>query len=476
MAEALFDQSALPIEKRTLPLRPFQRTILATSTLFNFLDIYAPSQSGKTTAVSALASVLLYEYPGVGILILSSREEQAQRIIYDIRNSFIKCHKVKELQDLDPKGGDSQSQLRIKQSQSSVIALPHSMRALTGNPARVVLLDEVARWESEDPRVIYSEAVARTGDKPGALIISISTFNGEGLTDPSHSHGYRGNFFHHHWEQSWLKRKDPNKIRASFRFTYHVSPNLLKTAPTVKAPLGPMPEELWNEHYMGIPRKVAGAPIFSGFFKPSQHIQKDNQMNINENEPLFICFDPGDVKSAAVIGQLDPTAARLSYLRAYLSEKILFQTFVDTVLLKLKRQFPGYDYLFMMDANSDQKTGETPDTFASILANKIGYDPILHRQPIEPGVEIMRSFMKRTDGFQISDHPECAILVEALESGLICAERNGVSLRKYKKDGHYDHVGDAARYPAYYLSDGLVAGSLGNEGPGYYVANSPYDQ
>lgn len=75
MAEALFDQSKLPAGKWTLPLRRFQKAFLAASTQYRFVNIIAPPQSGKTTGVEALAGVLMYEYPGVNILILSTREE-----------------------------------------------------------------------------------------------------------------------------------------------------------------------------------------------------------------------------------------------------------------------------------------------------------------------------------------------------------------------------------------------------------------
>lgn len=422
----------------------------------------------------------MYEYPGVNILILSTREEQTVRILTNIRENYIKCHRVPELRILDPKGGDSSTLLRLKHSKSNVLALPHSMKALTGNPAQFIILDEMGYWDKEDPREIYAQAIARMGDKRDFMLYTISTLNGESIDDPTHPMGYRGSFFHYKWNQPWMRRNDPNKEAASFRFTYHVSPNLVHNIETIKAEILRMPGgsiDLFNELYLAIPRKVVGKAIFGNDFDASSHVLPDSKLMemLNQDEPLFLCVDPGYRKKVAVLGQIDPNFPRLIYLRAWHATDTTLAQFMDQIKMKLQRTAPGWDVTYFMDVAGKQVNEQTGKTNGEIMAAKLGYMPIMKKQAIEPGIEIMRGFMQRRNAFFISDHPDCRMLVEALETGLVCQERNGVVLGVYRKDGLYEHFGDAARYPVYYLCSGLPPEAVTASGPGIMIAKSPYD-
>lgn len=475
----MFDQSELPPKKRTLPLRPFQQAIIAATTLYRFIDVYAPSQAGKTQGAAALAAELMYEFPGCTVLILSTNEKQARRVLGYVRNRYIKCHVDPELRELDPKGGDSGTQLILKESGSTTLALPHSMQALTGNPADFIILDEMARWDKEDPATLYAEAIARTGDTGGS-IITISTFFGESIPDPTHPQGFRGNYFHYKWNQSWQKNHDPRKESLALRFTYHVSPELVKNIGHLKREIEKQGPGYFEEHYCGVPRKMAGHAIFGSDFKPLIHIRPDKQIRLNEAYPLFLCFDPGYLGQAAVLGQVDLDFPRLVYLRSYFAQKKTLSQFADSVLLKVMRDFPGWELTYMMDPQSkqtDKQTGITDAAELEALINRrTGQFPhvLMVKQGIEPGVRIMRSFMHRVGGFEISDHPECVMLTEALQAGLVCIERNAVPLDAYKKDGYYEHPGDAARYPAYALTSGYTAESIGMQGENHYYVNGMY--
>lgn len=471
--ESMFDQSKLPPEHRTLPLRRFQKSVIALASQYRFANVYAPSQSGKSTGGTALAAELMYEYPGINILILSTTEDQAARLLIAIRNNYIKCHREPLARELDPKGGDSSTLLRLKHTGSSILALPHSMKALIGNPARFILFDELAAWDKEDPAEMYAQGVARTGDKGGS-ILSISTFKGEGLPDPTVPRGYRGNYFHHKWAQTYAQRRDPNKTSVSLLYNLNVSPNLARDQKIIKAEMDKEQPGLFEEHYMGVPMKRSGRAIFGTDFERKTHVTPDAQMPISPDYPLFLCFDPGYNMAAAVLGQLNEDVPSLMYLRSWTGKKQTVSEFIDSVLIKVKRQFPNFEILYFMDVAGRGHNDQTGTTNISVLASKIGYNPITQKQNIEPGVEIMRSFMRRRNGFYISDHKDCEILVEALESGLVCEERGGVLQSRYRKDGYYEHPGDAARYPAHYLCSGLTADVFQGTGSGFLIARSPY--
>ena len=440
----MFDQSTIHPDRRTLPLRPFQKAILAATTQYNFVNVYAPSQSGKSTAATVLAATLMYEFPGIPILILSTREEQAARLLEDIRENYLTKHRVPELRKLDPKGGDSSTTLKLLYSQSKIIALPHSMKALTGNPAQFIILDEMARWDKDDPQTIYAEAVARMGDKRNFMLLNISTFHGESIIDPTSPTGYRGNFFHYKWNQSWLNRRKPEQNAASLRFTYHVSENLKHNIAPIKQEMCKTKsgEALFNEHYMGIPRKVGGLAIFGSDFDERAHVVPDNKILelLNPNEPVFLCVDPGYRMKAAVLGQLDPDHPRLLYIRAWTATDSTLSPFLDSVIMKTRRLLPGWDVFYMMDVAANQVNEQTDTTNAEVMAAKVGYMPVMQRQRREPGVSIMKSYMQRRDAFFISEHPDCKILVDAFNGGAVCEERNGIPTGAYAKDGYYEHA------------------------------------
>lgn len=477
MAELMFDQSALAGEKKTLPLRPFQRTILAASTMYQFIDIYAPSQSGKTTAVEVLVATLLYEYPGISVLVLSTKDEQSERIIRGVRNQYIKCHKVEELRELDPKGGDAADKLILKQSQSTVIAVPHAMRAVTGNPARVVILDEMAYWDKEDPRALYAQAVARTGNFPGFIIVTISTFNGASRIDNEHPDGFVGNFFHHKWSTTFQNRHKRDKSSIAFRFTYHVSENLVKNIDIFRKEAvekGTM--DNFNEHYMGIPRKMPGKLVFEHFSR-DQHVKPDPMVvqMLNPDEPLFLALDPGFTGQGAVLGQVDPRHPRILILRSYLAQKKDFPQFLDYVLLKVRREFPGWHLMPFIDIQAKQVNDQTAISNADIVYRKMQDYPVMNKYQVEPGIKVMRSYMRLIGGFLCSDHKDNQIFAEAMENA-VAQERNGVFILKYKKDGYYEHIIDPPRYAIHFLTSGQQVDTtpVGHGDQGYIVAISPY--
>jgi hypothetical protein len=453
-ANAMFDQSTLHESERTFPLLPFQRAMLILAGMYRFTKFQAPSQSGKSLGMALIAATCLYAFPGQRVLLLSTNDEQSKRILTDVKDRFISCHKVPALRELDI-DSVSDGELRVAATRSRLKAVPHSIKAITGNPCQVVILDELSKYDKQ-PNTIYAEAVARVG-KTGGIVVCASTFLGEGKRDPNSPTGYTGNFYHYLFKTAFEQRRDPNKHDFAASFTYHVSPFLRKNIDAIKAQLKALGkgDEYFKEHYLGQPRKLAGEAVFSNDFSYNDHVKKDEELELNPNYPLFVCFDPG-LNKACVVGQLDMDLMRLTYIRAYKgTREITFPLFVQKCWTKIQRTFPGFSlevYADVAARKQDDFTGTTAVEEISYVTNQW---PITEYQKIAPGIQIMRSFMHRRGGFQISDHPDCLWLLEAISTGLVYSERKvGEPKEEWLKDGDYEHVGDAARYPVHYLMNG----------------------
>lgn len=460
-AYTMFDQSTLEEPLRFMePMLQFQETLLIMAALYQYVKAAAPSQSGKTTAAEILAATCAYAFPGQNTLILSTIEDQSERLRQDIRDKLIKCHRVEENRELTIDSA-SEGKLKLKCNGSQIIALPHSIKALTGNPAQTVILDELEKWDKE-PAKIYAEAVARTGQTGGRVFV-ISSVDTDGEEDLSQPQGYRGSFFYQMLKKDWKNRANPEKPTIAARFTYHVSPFLMNNIDKIRQEvISTTGEQYFNAHYLSKPRKAAGKAIFDGFFKRDVHVRPEAEVPLNPNEPLFLCIDPG-LNKAAVLGQLDPDHARLMYLRCWMAKAdVLFGDFVQSVMIRARKAFPHFEIQYFADFAAKQQNNQTNLANADIIATITGQYPAFKYQHIAPGIQAMKSFMKRVDAFYVSD--QCAILADAFESGLVAKEVRGVTQEEWVKDGHWEHPGDAARYPVLILCGGYSADALAASG------------
>lgn len=460
-AYQLFDQSKLPEDDRCLPLYRFQETILTLSTLYNYIKVHAPSQSGKTSIAELLAAIVAYEYPGCNIMLLSTKSELSEKLLREVKEKFIQCCRVERLRELKV---DAVDELVIKANGSRIMAVPHSIKAIRGWPLKLLINDEIEEWDHE-PDKIYAEGVARMG-KTAGQIINISSVGLEGKADARH--GFQGSFFYYDWKRTHDQNRKNDKNAVAIGFTYHASPHLVKNIDKIKEEIkiGRKGRGYFESHYLGIPRKAEGLPTFYDSFSYKDHVQPDEVTadKLNPNEPLFLCFDPG-LSKAAVLGQLDVDAPRLLYLRNFLSisgDGKTWEDFCKEVLIKVNKEFSKYYIQLYMDVAGNKKNDQTYETNKNILYQISGQMPIAQWQNIEPGIEVMKSFMKTRDGFYVSQ--KASLVIDALESGLVCEERNGIPQVRYAKDGYYEHIGDCCRYPAHSITGGLNAASF----PGYY--------
>lgn len=466
-AEAMFDQTSLFETEKFLPTLKFQNTILIMTTLYRFVKISAPSQSGKTTTAEILGAVLAYAFPGSKGLILSTEQDQSKRLLLDVKEKLIQCHKVPELRSLSV---DNDHHLVIKETRSSIRALPHSIKAVTGNPADWIILDEMEKWDKE-PAKIYAEALARTGKTGGTLLV-ISTVDQEGKSDPRSPEGYTGSFFYQMWHTDFVNRKLPEKSTIAARFTYHVSKFLLANIEPIRQEMiSANMEPYFRAHYLGIPRKAKGQPCFGSFFKRSIHVKPEQELPINPQETLALCFDPG-LEKAAVLMQLDTSVPRLIYLRAYKGDRTqLFETFVQSVHIQVRKAFPNFDVQYFADVASKKVNDQTLVANADIMARITHQYPVMEYQAVIVGIQIIKSFMRMMDGFYISD--KCEFIADMFESGLVSKVVNGVATEEYEKDGVWDHLGDSARYPVAYLTGDQSAQSL-NQQESYELSMSEH--
>lgn len=461
-ADYLFNQEDLYPDERFFPLLRFQQTVLILTTLFQFLKILAPSQSGKTTIAELIAAIIACTQPGAKILILSANEEQAQRVLADIRDKLIKKATLPELHELDK---DSVQVIKLAATRAQIKAVAYSIKAVTGNPADFVLCDEPARW-GKDADKVYAEAVARTG-KTGGKVICISSSDEEGHADSRSPQGYRGNFYDYSWNLDFLERSDPNKESAAIKFSYHVSPFLVKNEPRLRKEYEKRGRGYFEAHMLCIPRKVSGIPVFQDDYEPKEHVISEERITrlLSPRHPIFVCYDPGPTK-ACVAGQLDIDHGRLLYLRSYLARTDKsFTQFVEETYQKIARDFGEYGLEVYADVASKHVQDQINVTPANDIYDITGLYPIMEYQHIGPGIDIIRSFMQRRNSFYLSDHEDNQYLRDAFSTGLVWEERQNRIIddpknAKYKKDGTYDHIGDAARYPPAYITGGYTASSF----------------
>lgn len=467
--EAMYDQTSLHENERTIPLHKFQQTMLVLMAIYQFTKTTAPSQSGKTTTAGLAGASMAYAFPGRTTLILSTIDDQSERVLRDIKTKYIQCHRIPECRELTV---DNSTTLQLACNNSKIIALPHSLKALTGNPAQNLILDEIAKWDKE-PDQIYAEAIARLGATGGNLA-AISTFNGESIPDPKAPGGYRGSFYHRIWKIDWDNRRNPNKNAVAVNFTYHVSPHLVRNYDKLRDEMlkSGKGQQYVDEHYLGKARKSSGQSIFEDSFDRNDHVRPDEKIPLDHNQPLFLCFDPG-LNKAAVLGQLDIHTPRLVYLRSFRGTRAqTLAAFVKAVWDQVRREWRGYWFQTYADVASRKQNDQTGEQDAEVISKITGLYPDTEYQHIEPGVQAMRSFMHRRQGFYVSD--KATWLIDALESGLVHDESRGLQKDKWKKDGYYEHVGDAARYPVIIITGGSVADVLEDQFSSVEIASNPY--
>lgn len=430
---------------------------------YRLMEINAPSQGGKTTIIELLSLLLMIELKQ-DILILSTVEAQSRRLLTDMKTILIPSFRDENLRELST---DAADQVTFAHLGTSIKAFPHSIQAVTGNPAGVVILDEVAKYE-KDADVIHAEAVARTGKTHGK-VLSISTFFGGSAQDPQQPKGYRGNMFHFKWSQHWKDMHNPHKETIALQFIWKASPPLVANIETLKAA---MAEEFFKEHYEGVPRKEAGIALYGADFSKKDHVKLPSEIPLNDRIPLFLCYDPGLMKGA-VLGQLDLDAMRLMYLLDFLSDaRMTWEEFVRSVFYQCRKRFKFYDIQLFCDVAGNQKNRQTNDTDIEVISRVCNQWPESEYQNIAPGVQVQKSFMKLRNAFYVST--ECRYLSDAFESGLVREERAGILQDVYKKDGYWEHVGDAARYPVYSLTGGYTAQSLEPHSQGIEIQQTPY--
>lgn len=453
-AELLFDQSKLPEDQRTFPLLQFQRTALILKALYRYTQLAAPSQSGKTTVSALLAATTAYMFPGSMVLFMSAIADQAERVLEACRDQFIKCAKVEDFRKLST---DSTTELQLACNGSIIKAVPYSIKALTGNPAKLVILDEMAKFTRE-PATLYAEAIARGGRTSGS-VFSISTLFGKGKADPKSPQGYTGNYYHYLLQETMKRKREPNKNAVAAMMTYHVSPYLVQNIEVIREGMmgNGKNRAYFNEHYLCIPRENIGQPVFGDDFSPPDHVRPDAELVLSQTSPLFVSFDPGLTK-ACVVGQVDLERLQLVYLRAYKGgADETWHDFVKKCWAKIRRDFPGWPLDVHCDVAGRKRNDQTLDMATDVIFEVTGQAPYTQYQNIEPGIQVLRSFMRRRNGFYVSKSTDCRWLVEAFSHGLVYKEVNGVAVEAWDKDGEYEHVGDAARYPVYSIMNGRTA-------------------
>jgi len=208
---------------------------------------------------------------------------------------------------------------------------------------------------------------------------------------------------------------------------------------------------------------MQGIALFQNYFDRTKHTRSPEDIKENYlsyEYPLFLCFDPG-LRTGAVLGQINPEGPKgpvILGLESWLSNGDQpLEQFVKSVWQQVYYRYrkEGYHVSVYCDVAANQRNRQTLDTDALVITRVTGQEPTREYQPIEPGVQVIKSYMVRDDGFIISQKD--TLLIDTFESGLVHETRAGIAKDAYAKDGYFEHIGDAFRYPVYLLSEGRTA-------------------
>lgn len=206
---------------------------------------------------------------------------------------------------------------------------------------------------------------------------------------------------------------------------------------------------------------VKGYPIFGQYFNRDIHIAKTEiHKNWNKRYPIWISFDFGWRRPAALVFQDDRSLNQIRILREWLGSREVLDSFADRVLDEVYTLFPGAEIMCSCDPAGKQRTDKSLLNSIDILKSK-GLRPKYKKTAIEYGVNIIAELLSRFIPSRegpipaIILDPSCEILADALEFGY-CQEKARIdggtfdeeARRPIKvvKDGYYEHLGDCLRY------------------------------
>jgi len=269
-----------------------------------------------------------------------------------------------------------------------------------------------------------------------------------------------------HWLYKWFwgSDNDPNDPLSRYRTlkfdvrdnVKHVGEAYLKGIEQDFARNRFLQKRLGEGEYGIVP---AGTPYFMDSFYDHIHVQdlrvenKEGQKVFKWNRmyPMQRGMDPGHRGMSMIVMQEDPELKQLRVFIARLVQDTHLEAFLSEILPEMNRLFPGAQWEDFVDTASKQKTANSDKSCLDIMRD-FGMRPRHKPMSVNLGLNITNRLL-RTQQFgrprMVVDPFGAKILIQAFQGGY-CRDTN---TDRPIKDGVYDHVMDAFRYPAAHLFD-----------------------
>lgn len=279
----------------------------------------------------------------------------------------------------------------------------------------------------------------------------------------------------HHWLWTWFMppNNDPNDPTSRYRamqFTRednvkHVGMGYNKAIMEDFQKNKHLAKRLGDGEFGVVPK---GTPYFQDTFFRELHVTdlrtEDNEGNKvyrwNRLYPMQRGWDPGFRHTGMVVMQDDPDLRQLRVYVARIRKDCLLEQYLEEILPELNRMFPGALWEDFVDVAARQKSTISERSAYDIM-RKAGLQPRCKPSSVTMGLNTINRMLRTLTGGKpavLLDKEGCEDLIDAFEAGY-CNDGNKVDDNGPVpcKDGFYDHIMDAFRYPVVFLY-GLTSG------------------
>ena len=198
-----------------------------------------------------------------------------------------------------------------------------------------------------------------------------------------------------------------------------------------------------------------GDPIYQKYFNREVHVSKV-PLEWNPKYPIIRLWDFGFRGMPCIYMQDDLDRRQIRFLKVNYKERIMFDTFCDTIIQETWNFYPGCINRDYVDPAGRQQTA-TGLTYHDIMRKK-GLNPQYFIHQVAYGINLvaaqltLMSYRENEDLKEtfvkpaILIDPSCDMIIECLETGYCNKKDAPKDVIDPVKDGFYDHVADAIRY------------------------------
>lgn len=433
----IFDHKFRPNPTQKLMVDIIETSEVEPDKWLHFL-CYGSTGSGKSYGICAYVIDQMLKHPGCSVLAVRTTVTDIKETIYKdfikILNKFgVKYTKNDTDTSILLANG---SVLRCRSDKALMDAYSDKSHSLGGTAYNFVLFEEADSISQELIATIAGRMRA-PGNYRKVIFYSCNP--------PSKRH-WLWKMFH-----DMNDPHDPKSRRRALFFTtednvQHVGTGYMEA---MREDFGIANPNLLKRLGYGLPgADTKGIPYFANDFRRDIHVS-DKKLIWDPAYPMIRGWDFG-LSSAIVVCQWHPELNQIRAFEAHLGQEILFDPWCDMILPVIYKNFPGAQWEDYGDIAGKIRQANAEKSYYELLRDR----GIRMRWPKKRGVvwslnrisSLLRTLYHSQPKFIID--PGCELLIEAFEGGY-CNAKNLKNDDTYipVKDGVFDHVMDAFRYP-----------------------------